>query len=176
MSCFVFLADPLEITHHEQDGSDEQQDNQQAWSPCQEHEDLNPPHIKVERFTPSAPLEETDHDTKLPPQSESVCDEEKSRDGEAEGYELGIPQPFFSVNPDYIASQSKYGDGTEGVVNGEWIKVLTPTGTVQKTRQNSNLCCQERFSIETEEDISYFRVSVISVREKTHMSHLHKTF
>ncbi|CAK6958700.1 zinc finger protein 544-like [Scomber scombrus] len=157
------LKDPLEITHHEQDESDEQQDNEQAWSPCQEHKDLNPPHIKVERFTPSAPLQETDHDSKLPSESErSVCDEEKSRDGETEGYELGVPQTYYSVNPDYIASQSKHGDGAEGVVNGEWIKVLTPTGTVQKTRQNSNLCCQERFSIETEEDINYF------TRERRH--------
>lgn len=158
------LKDPLEITHHEQDESDEQQYTEQAWSPCQDREDPDLPYIKVERFTPSAPLEETDHDCKLPLQSErSVCDEEKSRDGEGEGYELNrVSQPFYSVNPDCLASQSEYSYSTEGVVNGEWIKVLTPTGTIQKKRQNSNLCCQERVSVETEEDINYF------TRERRH--------
>lgn len=141
----------------------EQQYTEQVWSPCQDYEDPDPPHIKVERFTSSAPLEETGHDCKLPLQSErDVCDEEKNRDGEGEGYELRrVSQPFYSVNPDYLASPSEYDDRTEGV-NGEWITVLTPTGPIQKKRQNSNLCCQQRVSIETEDDINDF------TRERRH--------
>ncbi|KAM7401749.1 hypothetical protein PAMP_017037 [Pampus punctatissimus] len=78
------LKDPLEITHHEQDRPREKQDIEQAWSPCQDDEYLDPPHIRVETFTSSSPLKVTDHVS----MESSVCDEEKSRDGEREGYKL----------------------------------------------------------------------------------------
>ena len=160
------LADPLEITHPEQDGPDEQQFTEQDWNPCQDHEDPDPPQIKVEKFTSSSPQEVTDHNCQLPLLSErSIYDErhsssprhdqtvthqtfytaqEKRRDAEGEGYR--VSQPFYSMN------QCEYGEGTEGVVNGEWMKALTPTRTRPKKRQN--LCGEGRDVVGVEEDVN----------------------
>lgn len=162
--CFqtLVLADPLEVTR-EQDGPDEQPYSEQDWSPCQDHDDPDPPHIKVEECT--IPLEETGHDYKIPAQSErSVYDEplssspghnqsltnqtfytseDRRRDDEGESCRLSGPSrvshPFCSVN------QSDYGENTEGVVNG---------GTRSKNMQNSNLCAEGRDSVGVEEDLS----------------------
>ncbi|XP_044023628.1 zinc finger protein 708-like isoform X2 [Siniperca chuatsi] len=162
------LIDLLEITHHEQ------QYTEKDWSPYQDHKDTDPSRIKVEKFTSSSPREETDLDYELPlqsersvyvePQSSSPSHEqtltnktfhtadEKTRDAEAEGCQQSgltrVSQPFYSIN------QSEYGENAEGVVNGEWIVALTPTGMKQKKRQNSDLCSEGRESIGADEDMN----------------------
>ncbi|XP_073324158.1 uncharacterized protein [Pagrus major] len=164
------LRDRLETAHHEQDGPDEQQYTEHDWSPCQDHEDPDPPQIKVERFTSSSPQGEADLCYEVPPQSErSVYDEPRSlsprhnqivtnqtfypaQEKRREGYNLsGLSRaslPFYSVN------QCEYGETTEGVLNGDWIKVLTPTGMRPKKRQNINLCTEGSESFGAEEDLN----------------------
>ncbi|XP_029287826.1 zinc finger protein 500-like isoform X2 [Cottoperca gobio] len=167
--------DSLEFTHHERDGLDEQPYAEQDWSPRQDDKDPDPPQIKVEKFTSSSPLEDTDPDDKLPLQSESsVYDEphstspchnqtlinktfytaeDRRRGAEGEGCKLsGLP--FCSLN------QSEYGiENAEGVVNAEWIKALTQTGTRQKKR---HLRSKKRDGIGVEEDVNYL------ARERRH--------
>ncbi|XP_038553860.1 zinc finger protein 184-like isoform X1 [Micropterus salmoides] len=164
------LLDPLEITQHEQEGPDEQQYTRQDWRTCQNNKDPDPPQIKVEKFTSLSPRKEADLNYEFPLQSErSVYDEphssssshkqtltsktfytaeEKRRDAEAVGCQQSrltrVSQPFYSVN------QSEYGKNTECVVNGQWMKALTLTGT----RQNSDLCGEERESFGVEEDVN----------------------
>ncbi|XP_049894201.1 zinc finger protein with KRAB and SCAN domains 8-like [Epinephelus moara] len=173
------LKDHLEIAHHEEDWSDEQQNADQDWSLCQDHKDPDPPQIKEERFTSSCPQEDTEH-YELPRQSErSIYDEphssspchdqtlsnktfytaeEKRRGVEGEGCELygltKVCQPFYSVTLDHPAAQSEYAENTDGVVNGEWIKALTPTRTRQGKRHNSNLCSKDRDGIGVEENVN----------------------
>lgn len=155
------LVDRREITHHEQEGPDEYVG--QEWSPSKDHKDPDPHQIKVETFTSCSPQEETEHDCKVPLQSErshdqiltdtTVCTAEgKTRDAGGEGCQLsgltGVSQPFYSVN------QSEYGVNTDGAVNGEWIKAFTPTGRRPKKRQNSDSCSERRESFGTDEDVS----------------------
>lgn len=175
---FVCFVDPLEITDHAQDWSDEQQYPEQDWSPCQEHEDPDPTQIKIEKFTSSSPQEETEHEYELPLRSErSVYAEphsfshnqtlrnqtfhttvEKRRDTEGESSKLSrvtrVSQPFYSVNPHCPAPQGEYDENAEGTVNGESIKVHPLTGTRRKKRKNSNLCYKEIDSIAVEEDVN----------------------
>ncbi|XP_056248196.1 zinc finger protein 479-like [Seriola aureovittata] len=167
------LKDPLEITHHEQDGPDEQQYTEQDWSLCQDHDDPDPPQIKVEKFTPSSPRGETDHEYELYLQSEKSdydeprsCSlthgqimsnktfhkaEEQRRDADGKGCKLfrltRASQPFYFLN------HCEYGQNRDGVVNGEWIKALVPTET-RKKRKNSILCSEDGESIGVEEDVN----------------------
>lgn len=153
------LIDRLEITHHEQEGPDERQYTEQDWSPSKDHKGPDPPQIKLENFTSSSPQEETDRDYRLPLQSErsqiltntTICTAEgKRRDAGGEGCLLSgltrVSQPFYSVN------QREYGENTDGVADGEWIKALAPTGRRPKRRQN--LCGEGRESFGTDEDVS----------------------
>ncbi|XP_031133752.1 zinc finger and SCAN domain-containing protein 12-like isoform X3 [Sander lucioperca] len=171
------LKDPLEITHHGRDGLDGQQYAEQDWSPNQDHKDSDPPQIKEEKFPSDSPQEVTDHYYELPLQSESSYDEpnspspshgqtrnnktfytaeKKRRAVEGEGCKLSVltvPQPSYYFNLDNT-SQREYGENTEGVVNGEWIKNFTPTGTRQKKKHNSNLRSRKRDSIGVKEDMN----------------------
>uniref|UniRef100_A0A671UKC7 C2H2-type domain-containing protein n=1 Tax=Sparus aurata TaxID=8175 RepID=A0A671UKC7_SPAAU len=56
--------------------------------------------------------------------------------------------PFCSVN------QCEYRETTEGVLNGDWIKVLTTPGTRAKKRQNANLCIEGSVSFGADEDLN----------------------
>ncbi|XP_076597330.1 uncharacterized protein LOC143327065 [Chaetodon auriga] len=159
------LTDPLEVTHV-QDGPDEQPHTEQDWSPCQDHKDRDPPHIKEEKCT--SPQEDTGQDNRIPPQSERrVYDEPQSsslnhnqtltsqtfytpeeRRRHAKGGRCRltrVSQHFCS------ADQSKYGEITEGVVNGECMKALRPTGMRPK---NNNSCTEGRDSVGMEEDVN----------------------
>ncbi|XP_037604026.1 zinc finger and SCAN domain-containing protein 30-like [Sebastes umbrosus] len=163
------LKELLETARHEQRGLDEQPYSLQDRSPCQEdHEDPDPPQVKVEELTSSQ--EDADHDYELPLQSESVSydhssspshdqtltnktfytAEEKRRDAEGDGCELSrASEPFYSVN------QSEYDvENTDGAVNGEWIKALAPTRTRQKQKHNSSLFTEKRDVIGVEEDVN----------------------
>ncbi|XP_042358354.1 endothelial zinc finger protein induced by tumor necrosis factor alpha-like isoform X2 [Plectropomus leopardus] len=166
------LEDPLEITHHEQDGCDEQQYTEQDWSPCQDDKEPDLPQIKEEKLTSSSPREDNDHSYKLPFCSErSVYDgphssnpktvytaEKNRRDGEREGCKQSkltrVCQPFYSMNIDRPATQRDYVENTDGVVDGDWIKALTPTRTRQKKRHDSNLCSKEGDGTGVEEDVN----------------------
>ncbi|XP_036956667.1 zinc finger and SCAN domain-containing protein 2-like isoform X2 [Acanthopagrus latus] len=164
------LRDRDETTDHEQDGPDEQQYTEQGWSPRQDHKDPDPPQVKVEKFTSSSPRGEADLRYEAPPRSErSVYDELCSfsprhnptvsnqtfytaLEERREGYDLsGLSRtclPFYSVN------QCEYGDSTDSALNGDWIKVLTTSGTRPKKRQNANLCTEGRESFGAEEDLN----------------------
>ncbi|XP_078104067.1 uncharacterized protein LOC144516564 isoform X1 [Sander vitreus] len=172
------LKDLLEITHQGRDGLDGQQYTGQDWSPSQDHKDSDPPQIKEEKFPSSSPQEVTDHYYEPPFQSESSYDEpnssspshgktrnnktfytaeKKRRAVEGEGCKLSVltvPQPSYYFNLDNTAAPREYGENTEGVVNGEWIKNLTPTGTRQKKKHNSNLRSRKRDSIGVKEDMN----------------------
>lgn len=159
------LVDRLEIPQ-EQDEPDEQQHTEQGWSP---HKDPDPdPQMKVEKIASCSPQEER-HDCELPsrsvrrfydePRSSSpnhdqtltnqrfYTPEKKRKDAEVDGCQLSgltrVSVPFYSVN------QSKYGKNTDGEVNGEGIKALTPTGMGPKTRQGEG-----SDSVGLEEDVS----------------------
>lgn len=170
MNDAFILADRDETTHHEQDGPDEQQYTEQGWSPRQDHEAPDPPQIKVERFMSSSPQGEADLRYEVPPRSErGVYDEPCSfssshnpivtnqtfytaQEERREGYNLsGLSRtclPFCSVN------QCEYRETTEGVLNGDWIKVLTTPGTRAKKRQNANLCIEGSVSFGADEDLN----------------------
>ncbi|XP_059183501.1 histone-lysine N-methyltransferase PRDM9-like [Centropristis striata] len=130
------LKDPLETTHHEQEGFDEQPYPEQDESPCPpDHNDPGPPQIKTFYTT-----------------------EENIREAEEEGCKLSgltrVTQPFYSVNPDNPAAQSDNRENTEGVTSGERTKELTPTGMRQKKRRNSTFHNEERDGIGVEEDVN----------------------
>ncbi|XP_071349761.1 zinc finger protein 253-like isoform X2 [Trachinotus anak] len=158
------LKDPLEITHHEQDGPDEQQHTEQAWRPCQAHEDPNSPHIKVEKFIPSIPQEETDHEYELSLRSCSSSHdqilsdkafhtaEEQRRDADGEGCKLF--RLTRASRPLYFLNQCEYVEKTEGAMNGDWTEALTPTETRPKKRKNSILCSEEGERIGVDDNMS----------------------
>ncbi|XP_032369871.1 zinc finger protein 613 isoform X2 [Etheostoma spectabile] len=171
------LKDPLEITHG-RDGLDGQQDTEQDWKPSQDHKDSDPPQIKEEKFPSSGPQEVTNRYYELPPQSESSYDEpnssspshnqtrksktfytldKKRRDVEGEGCKLSgltVPQPSYYFNLNKTAAQREYEENTEGVMNGEWIKTLTPTVTRQNKKHNSNRRSRIRDNIGVNEDMN----------------------
>lgn len=141
------VVEPLELTHHERDGPDEQLYTEQDWSPCQDYKDSDPPQVKVE--TSSSPQGDTDHCYESvydEPRSSSpshdqtlsiktfYTSEEKRREDEGLGR---VSQPFLSVDLDHPAAQS---ENTEGVLNGGWMKALK----TQKPRLNNNSRSKKR--------------------------------
>uniref|UniRef100_A0A3Q3IHS1 C2H2-type domain-containing protein n=2 Tax=Monopterus albus TaxID=43700 RepID=A0A3Q3IHS1_MONAL len=175
------LKESLEVIHCEQEWPDEQQHTKPNRCPCQDHKDLDPPQVKMEKATSSSPKEENDNEYDLSLQSErrsyaephassptydqTLCNttlhtaEEMRRDAEGEGCRLsrppGVPQHFYLENPDCQPPQSEYGEDTEGVANGQSVdKVHTLTGMRQKKRKNFTLHSLEKFSIRVTEDVN----------------------
>uniref|UniRef100_A0A3Q3Q4F8 C2H2-type domain-containing protein n=1 Tax=Monopterus albus TaxID=43700 RepID=A0A3Q3Q4F8_MONAL len=110
---YVFFVESLEVIHCEQEWPDEQQHTKPNRCPCQDHKDLDPPQVKMEKATSSSPKEENDNEYDLSLQSErrsyaephassptydqTLCNttlhtaEEMRRDAEGEGCRLSRP-------------------------------------------------------------------------------------